>query len=313
MREPNSILLIAETSQSGISAPVPGRGGGIVKAVYHLLGKRLSVETMAQYLMRYAEIAYGQRDIESLRAIAEILTGLPSLNARHTGLFYLGLVLKRQGEPRAQSIFESLIDSPSSLVRARSIQALGAVHFEASRFDEAERLHILAARAADPLTRINALFQFSFLEIEAGRPSASLRLLESIAPLVRQVAKSHPQTIYIYHNNLACDLLGMGRIAEAKAHSDIAISSPIAHAYPEWHDTAYEIVQAQARPLIFTVSAPAQREQGKRESNVQAFSSPLVKDDPSPIYEQLRPLLPLLFWLIKSSPPTGPPAALGAK
>jgi hypothetical protein len=254
MKRTTSNRFIGASKRSSAASPVKVSGPS---RLYPLLVTGGFAHTQAEFhsILRIAEIAYGHRDRAMMRVAARSLLNAPLRQAQDAGMFYSGIIAKREGDPSAALIFESLIDSPDHRVRARSVQALGAIHFEAARFDEAARLHALALDSEDPFTRINALFQVSFIRSEQGDYKQSLAVLNDLWPMVGRLSKEHPHLPYLFHNHVACDLLELGRVEDARAHSAIAVASPIAEAYPEWRETAREIETASPQAILVVVPA----------------------------------------------------------
>jgi len=74
-----------------------------------------------------------------------------------------------------------------------------------------------------------------------GDHRGAVEHLEKMFPLVRLASSIQPYLYYDYLNGLAVELDEVGRHEQALRASQIAISSPFAHAYPEWRETYEEI------------------------------------------------------------------------
>ncbi|MGA9773663.1 MAG: hypothetical protein WBV94_31825 [Blastocatellia bacterium] len=202
------------------------------------------------HLSRLAEIAYSRRDIEALEIIAGQLLNFSDRRSQGAGLYYRAIVAKRRGDdPRAIALLETVNS-------ARAIQALGAIEFDAGRFEHALPLFIRAAQAAkgiDVATSLNALYQVSAIKSIAGNHGQALDDLLSLWPIVRSVIKSHPHLYFNWHNDVAFELLQVGRIQEARESLSVALTSPISASYPEYSETRAEIERCERRKIIVTV------------------------------------------------------------
>jgi tetratricopeptide (TPR) repeat protein len=210
-------------------------------------------------LVKVAECAYGARNLEALKSAGRELLILPIKEAADAGMYFLAIVAKRQGRIKeARALLEQVAESSTSKFRARAIQALAAIEFEAGRFEEAARFHsetIKAARRSDDLSLANALFQVSALKSMAGDHRQALHEIEKLWPLVRITALEHAHLFYMYHNELAYELAQVGKLTVAQQVIQVAINSPLADKYAEWQETDADIQQQITRPLIIAVPA----------------------------------------------------------
>lgn len=219
-------------------------------------------DELANTFIRLAENAYSLRDTKRLEEASRVLMVLPLAKARPIGLFYQALTLKRTGQiDEAQKLFELIANNGPLSHRARAFQALGALHFDKGQPAEALRFHLEAARRAsnevdqNPLDKLMVQLEISHIQAHAGDHQRALAGLESLAPLVRFVAKEHPFYRYVYHNALAVEFGDLNRIAEAEAALSIALASPYAAAYPEWSETRDEIASKRqaASPSVVAI------------------------------------------------------------
>ena len=206
-------------------------------------------------LLRLAEIAYSRRDLVALACISEQLLSLPDEHAKSAGLYYSAIVAKRSGqERRAISLLESV--GSDSFIRARAIQTLGAIEFDAGRHEAALPYFIEAASAAkgiDIATSLNALYQVSAIKSIGGDHGQALDDLLALWPVVRSVIKSHPHLYSNWHNDCAFELLQLGRVEDARASLSVALASPVAKSYPEYKDTRAEIERYERKKIIVAV------------------------------------------------------------
>lgn len=227
-----------------------------------------SSQIHAQFIrfLRIAEIAYGQRDVESLKQAGWHLIRLSLQQASDAGMYFLAIAARRQGRrEEARAMLQQVAASATPRFVARAIQALGTIEHEENRPDEALRLYVKAASIAgeaDSAAFINAQFQFSSIKSLAGDHQHSLDDLEKLWPYVSAVARDYPHIFFAYHNELAYELAQVGKLDAAQQVIQVAINSPLADNYPEWQETAADIQQQVCRPLIIAVPAiekPAQK------------------------------------------------------
>lgn len=246
-----SLFLIGSFSeQDNASFRLLGRAGPILS--FHA-----TVEATTHYLIRQAEIAHGSRRLDRLEAIARQLIKLPYAEAQAAALFYFGLCARRRNSiSEARFLYEQAAACDSPKFRARAIQAIGALMHESGNIAQALPLFVEAARIAqeaDPLTFFNASLEVSAFKSAHGEHRQALEDLEKLYPLAKMVSFDHPHLWPLYHNEAAYESLQLGQVERAQALSRIAISSPIARAYPEWLDTNHQIVERATAPVIIVV------------------------------------------------------------
>jgi tetratricopeptide (TPR) repeat protein len=221
----------------------------------HAYDSRKLFTSLANRFTSLAEHYYVSRDFESLEEVSSVLMNLPLPEAHQTGLYYQSLIKYRRGQKEeAQTQIERIVGSSLPAYQARAIQTLGSFYHYQGRFDDALKLYLEASRAAlnesggNLLAGLMANVNISYAMSDLGEHQRSLSKLESLWPLVRQVAKESPLCFYAYHNALAVEFSELGHITEAKAAINIALSSPFASAYPEWSETREEIAQKRNYP-----------------------------------------------------------------
>ena len=206
-------------------------------------------------LMRIAELAYSQRNIKVMEHTGRALLAVDS----DAGLYYLAIAAKRQGRTdEARKLFET-VRGP---YQSRAIHALGAILYEAGRFDEAAQFYSEAMRAdqdRDVVAQVNFRFQASAIKSAQGQHEQSLDGLLSLYNVVKVAAKRQPHLWPTLYNGIACELLELGRVEEARQAASVALASPLAHAYPEFQETAREIAENERRVILVVVSALPQK------------------------------------------------------
>ena len=206
-------------------------------------------------LTRIAEFAYSQRNIKVMEQAGCELLAYDS----DAALYYLAIAAKWQGRTdEARKLFESV----RGVYQARAIHALGAIHYEAGRFDEAAKFYAEAMhsnRGHDLLAFVGSQFQASAIKSVRGQHDQSLDDLLSLYDVVRIAAKRHPHLWPTLYNEIACELLELGRVDEAKRAASIATSSPLARFYPEIQETVCTIAESERQTILVVVPVRKQK------------------------------------------------------
>ena len=216
-----------------------------------------TLERTAAKLIRLAELAYGVRDYDRLKAITDALLSVPFAAAQRAGTYYQAVTLKRAGE------LGKAADLLAALHAPRALLTLGTIEESRGNFAEATRYHVEAMRASrsrDAFTFAGAAMQLATLQAIEGDHAGSLHAFQSIGPLVRAVAITSPYLYPAWCNALAVELAEVGRGNEARAVIAVALASPIAERYPEIAETAREIAQAQPTRVAVVVVEPQQED-----------------------------------------------------
>ena len=225
-------------------------------------------------LVALAEQAYALRQVDKLEDLSQALLALP-LPEHYTSAarYFRGLELIRRGElDAAKSVLEAVAADPPHRYTSRAIQSLGVTFHARGDLESALKLYLEAGcRAAkkgtvDPLSALFTQKNIAVLKSGYGDHRGALADLERMLPLARAVCSSHPQVYYDYLNSLAVEFAGLGRLEEAANTSLIAVSSPIAVAYPEWRQTFDEIAFKQ---LCASHSAVAVRQRVAKPNGVE--------------------------------------------
>ena len=206
-------------------------------------------------LTRIAELAYSQRNIKALEHAGRELLAYDS----DAALYYLAIAAKWQGRTDEA---RKLLEAVRGPYQSRAIHALGAIHYEAGRFDEAAKFYAEAMhsnRGHDLLAFVGSQFQASAIKSVRGQHEQSLDVLLSLYDVVRIAAKRHPHLWPTLYNEIACELLELGRIDEAKRAASIATSSPLARFYPEIQETVCTIAESERQTILVVVPARKQK------------------------------------------------------
>ncbi len=212
------------------------------------------------HLTRIAEFAYSRRDLITIELASRELLSLPFDQSQSAGLYYLAIVAIRQGRAREA---QAMLEAVRGPYEARAIQALGGIHFGAGRLDEAAYVYVEAMQAGrerDAFAVFGVQGQLSAIKSIQGDHERALGDLYDLWPLARLVARQHPHVWPMLHNELAYELLQLGRVDEARQAAAVAVASPLAEKYPEWQETAREIAETQRTAIIVVVPARASKQ-----------------------------------------------------
>ncbi len=319
----NRFTLSMETSSSGYAVPPTAVGSArlyqesIAKVLFHIANGQHSFSILARKLTRIAELAYGRRDITTLDAVSPILSNLPMKAAQDAGLYYSAIAANRRGNcEQACSILEPLAETASQMIKARSIQTLGVIHWYRRDFDESARLQIEAAKAArdvDGFTLLIALCQIAAVKGDAGDHRQAVSDLENLWPIVQVVSREHPHFFYQYHNEIAVELAAVGRINEAREAIKVAMATPISEAYPEWQETAAELAEPISPPMIAVEIAPDREPEKPRVVKDHSLLAIILQQarasliDPAPDLQFCFTSARIRQWLIARALPRAPP------
>ena len=232
------------------------------------LRTRQAVNELAGKLIYVADQAYAARQFDVLGFLGQLLANLSSAH-ESTGYYYQALHLNHKGLediPYARSLFEEVADDAQSQYRHRAVLALGSTFVRAgdhraamSLYREALR-HMARDRIFDPVTLCIVNRMAAVIKALEGDHNGAVDDLERLFPLARIAGSSQPYAYYDYLNAMAVELAAVGRIDQARRVSEMAIASPFAPAYPEWHETFDEIEYKLRRASRSIVAVPKQVE-----------------------------------------------------
>jgi tetratricopeptide (TPR) repeat protein len=243
-------------------------------------------------LIRFAEQAFTQRDLNVLEEASRILMNLPVDAARQIGIYYHALAINRRGQrDEAEGLLETVADNAPITYRARAIQTLGAGQHYKGQLDEAlrfqlEALRVVSDKTAQGLqTTLLAHLEISHVKSDTGDHKGALAILDSVSPLVEIVSRQNPLYFYFYHNELAVEFGELGRITEAQRASEVALASPYAPAYPNWAETRKELEakRMSATPSIVAINRVPEAEPSPQRQpepwRTLSFSRPASNKD----------------------------------
>jgi hypothetical protein len=245
---------------------------GIARTLIRGFHTERALTDFATKLASAADHAYAIREPDIVGDVALLLLSLPlSKHVESAGYYYRALSLNQFGHGdtvRAGALFEQIADKGSLRYRARAMLALGTNSFEngdgrtaMSFYQEVMRI-VACERVFDPVTASYASRMTAVIRGVDGDHRGALANLESSFPLARMAGSVQPPTYYDYLNSLAVELGEVGRLAQARRASEIALSSRFGTRYPNWRETFDGITLKQRRASRSMVAVP----QGIRET-----------------------------------------------
>ena len=221
----------------------------ITQALIRSMHQRQSLHLFAERLIAVADQAYPLRQMEAVEQASDLLFGLPLPRVyKSIACYYKAISLKQRGQiGEARIMFERVAEESPSRYKARAILALGTLASSCGDFQSGRLLFIEGGRAImhakefDPLAAFYTQSGLTILKSIDGDHKGALADWEGMFPLVRAIGTAYPVLYYNYLNNLAVELLQVGRITEAKNASNIVLASFFADVYPECRETSIDI------------------------------------------------------------------------
>jgi tetratricopeptide (TPR) repeat protein len=313
--ETHNSLFIASTSIGLVSAPrsgtvFDGKQPRLYNLITQAIARGASIQDLAQRLIGLCELAYGQRDIEALSEASQTLCNLPLASAQEAGRYYQAIATHRRGDSsKALAMLAELTESP------RVIQTSASIHFELGDLKRAAAMHMRAMRTApDAFTVAGALMNLSAIASATGDHQQALESLQSAWPMVKAASFTQRYIFFAFANDLAWELLQVGRVEQAAKYSAIAVASPLTNRYAEWRETQAEIVERQSAPATIVVSVFAPISSDEKTEEIQASLNPHLSESIPPVrdFPDVRKVL-IFSRLHRCNPSKGPPATTVAK
>jgi tetratricopeptide (TPR) repeat protein len=215
------------------------------KSLFMLSSYGEKVGETAKRLSYLARQAYSIRDFKKLSAFSEMLINLSPVSEDEGHLFQ-ALAMSRQGSGdtlQAKQIFEQLANSSKTPIRAASLLALGVSEYNRKNYRESARLLIEASKVSlsenicAPITFVNSQNALSIIQADNGAYHESLKLLQGVEPIVRNIGCYFPAMVVELYNNYACGFLDSGDTQTALHFINKALQNPFASRYPELLET----------------------------------------------------------------------------
>lgn len=281
-----------------------------------LITESFHSEVLARRIIALAEVAHSLRQSDTLESLGQQLRSIARYES--IGAYYRGLAaIRRAGEiGRAQELFERASEHAPPRLRARAILSLGVV--EGYRGDvDSERRHYakaLGVSDADHWTRIEAARAVAVLDSFEGDHRRAVALLESLYPVARQFKHVNPRLYFDLLNSLAVEYKECGQLEAAREVFKPVLRSALINRIDEFRETAREIREAEARPIVVAVPAPQPEKLqapssafcGELNSSTRVHHLP-VNSERSPIRAATAPASLVQSRVMGSAPIHGPP------
>ena len=273
-------------------APVGTRG--LYQLVIQVAHSESLLRLTGTKLVALAEQAHALRRADILDTISQTLLSIQgSGELEAIGRYYHALCVGRRGTgdiDQATRLLEDVAALAPPRYRMRALISLGANSIargdyrSAFSFNwEALRLNSLSG-LADYTVVVRVHSDLSLIHSLDGNHGEALTILHSALPIARSLRTTHPQLYFDYLNNLAVDLNAVGRVEEATHACNLALASPFASAYPEWHETHEEIeIRKRSRASRTSVAIGHQfsphNNTGYEPTQAQSLQ---IREDPPP-------------------------------
>ncbi|MFL6214132.1 MAG: hypothetical protein ACJ74J_09610 [Blastocatellia bacterium] len=212
-------------------------------------------EQLAQRLMKLAEQAHAFRRYDWVKEIGGIISNFPFKAYQAIGHYYLGVAYSKRGSgnlEKAKQLLTVAADAAPPTFRAKAMLSLGAVSAHLRRPDAELDYFTEAIKASGNLaTGFAACKGIAVNRARTGDHRHALEDLEKLLPMARFAP---PHLYFDYLNSLAVELGNANRKDEARNIMRHVLASPLASAYPEWHETAKDL--APPRRSSVTVNSP---------------------------------------------------------
>lgn len=249
----NRFLLTSSSSLKRSNLKNVIKQGGFYQQIFRLAKDAYKTDALCNIgnsLLAVAEHAYTLREMNTVEEVAELTTALPLPRGyERAAQYYKALCVRSRGEiAEAVSLLERVAEDAPPYYRARAMQSIGTVLVwntpdkQTASKVLTEACYFARRHAGDVFTLVNSRWVLAVIKSFEGDHQGALDDLESLFPLVRAVAMTHPLTYYGFMNSLAVEMGEVGRLEEALNASRIALSSPFGGAYFEWSETRNELL-----------------------------------------------------------------------
>jgi tetratricopeptide (TPR) repeat protein len=210
---------------------------------YNELGNRILSQIKAFHAFRQTD---------SVRELARVLINNPIKEFQLIGEYYLAWSQLREKKYHAQ-VLENVIEH-SRTFKAQALISRAALEHYQGNFKDALYFYSESFKAKPTASEyVLAAKAIAVIKSIEGFPGSALRDLESLMPVIKY---AEPFPYFDYLNSLAVELGGAGRKSEARNVIKLALASPYALAYPEWHQTG-DALKPPGRSSIVQGPSPA--------------------------------------------------------
>ena len=267
---------------------------GLYQLVIQVAHNEWRIRLTGPKLVGLAEQAHAFRRMDIVEAASQALIGLTgSRDLEYVGMYYKGACIQRQEKgdlDQAARLLEEVAENGPPGYRMRALISLGlnaiirADYRTALSFNR-EALNLNSRnRLLDYTTVVRVHNELSLINSLQGNHVGALAILSSALPIATSIRKAHPHLYFDTLNNLAVDLNEVGRHEEATRASALALASPFATSYPEWHETRNDIEIAKRSRASRTSVAIGQQFSAHKNTTYRSTEaqSLQVREDPAP-------------------------------
>jgi tetratricopeptide (TPR) repeat protein len=193
------------------------------------------------------------------------------------------------GLEKAACLLENVADHAPTAYRIRALISLGANQVLRGDYRTALSFYLEAlrfvrrSRVTDYTAVVRAQKDIAVIKSLEGDRVGALAILSSTKPIAQSLRTTHPHLYFDYLNNLAVDLNEVGRFEEAAYACDLALASPFASSYPEWHETREEIEtrkrSSASRSSVSTKPQASTRGQFSDRNNIAIRSAQSLRPE----------------------------------
>jgi tetratricopeptide (TPR) repeat protein len=236
-----SLFLKDESSFGGLSK---------ITGALELVNSQNTLDSLAREINEIARRARVSRQKELCSKASAAVLGLQvSKGLRGVAEFYASLS-QQDGVSDTRRFRQELArkaDTAEPAFLGRVILEIACTYDCEGDLSEARRYYLEAAKAAgatDRLTSVQAAANTAVLRSEYGDHLGALQDMWRLFPVIKIASHTYPHIYYKYANNLAVVLSRAGRTDNSRRAIQVALASPLAPRFPEWHETAREIEEA---------------------------------------------------------------------
>lgn len=192
---------------------------------------------LARQVLQAVKTAYAFRQVSRVKELSYWLLGLPTKEYQLIGQYYLAWSGCREKHYRAEAL-EQVIDQTHTY-KTQALLSRAAIEGYQGHTETELYFYTEALKTARSLSdSVEASRCIAIVKAQEGFHASALKDVESLMPLLRY---TEPLVHYSLLNSYAVELGEVGRLTEARNISRIVLASPLAHAYPEWSETAEQL------------------------------------------------------------------------
>ena len=203
-----------------------------------LLSGIVSYRELGNRVIRQIKAAHAFRQVERVGELSNLLLNIPIKEYQLIGQYYLYWCRYRNHECDIASL-EAIIDHTRTY-KAQALLSRGTLEYDHRRHQEAFYFYAEALKARPNVSEYIAISRaIAVAKATDGFHKLALTDMEKLLPIIKH---AEPRLYYDFLNSYAVELGEAGRKQEARNISRFVLASPFAHAYPEWQETANDLM-----------------------------------------------------------------------